>query len=154
AFPGRHRQGPGRADRLGSQERLSVLTQCKEATFGWPFLCLKPGRRTADKEVTGQIAIPAWNLLRQPYQRQVRTILPRGQPGFGQVVVRLNRNFHTCSGLPISVSPTRSPSSRSCCARCWWCWAWCPRSEEHTSELQSRENLVCRLLLEKKQNSH
>src|SRR5690606_41912087 len=28
--------------------------------------------------------------------------------------------------------------------------ALCPRSEEHTSELQSRENLVCRLLLEKK----
>src|SRR5690606_41322162 len=26
----------------------------------------------------------------------------------------------------------------------------CARSEEHTSELQSRENLVCRLLLEKK----
>src|SRR5690606_40029169 len=25
-----------------------------------------------------------------------------------------------------------------------------PRSEEHTSELQSRENLVCRLLLEKR----
>src|SRR5690606_42147463 len=28
-----------------------------------------------------------------------------------------------------------------------------PRSEEHTSELQSRENLVCRLLLEKKKNT-
>src|SRR5690606_40518007 len=27
------------------------------------------------------------------------------------------------------------------------------RSEEHTSELQSRENLVCRLLLEKKKTS-
>src|SRR5690606_41189652 len=27
---------------------------------------------------------------------------------------------------------------------------WRVRSEEHTSELQSRENLVCRLLLEKK----
>src|SRR5690606_21076670 len=27
------------------------------------------------------------------------------------------------------------------------------RSEEHTSELQSRENLVCRLLLEKKQET-
>src|SRR5438445_9766981 len=26
----------------------------------------------------------------------------------------------------------------------------CPRSEEHTSELQSRQYLVCRLLLEKK----
>src|SRR5690606_41482656 len=31
----------------------------------------------------------------------------------------------------------------------------CPenRSEEHTSELQSRENLVCRLLLEKKKTT-
>src|SRR5690606_11427625 len=28
------------------------------------------------------------------------------------------------------------------------------RSEEHTSELQSRENLVCRLLLEKKKQTH
>src|SRR5690606_21117708 len=28
------------------------------------------------------------------------------------------------------------------------------RSEEHTSELQSRENLVCRLLLEKKKQRH
>src|SRR5690606_27003716 len=28
------------------------------------------------------------------------------------------------------------------------------RSEEHTSELQSRENLVCRLLLEKKNNNY
>src|SRR5690606_39558398 len=33
-------------------------------------------------------------------------------------------------------TPARSPAA--CC-----------RSEEHTSELQSRENLVCRLLLEK-----
>src|SRR5690554_7579289 len=38
----------------------------------------------------------------------------------------------------------------------WWQtetgWAICcnPRSEEHTSELQSRPHLVCRLLLEKK----
>src|SRR3712207_322122 len=31
------------------------------------------------------------------------------------------------------------------------CTAWA-RSEEHTSELQSRQYLVCRLLLEKKQN--
>src|SRR2546430_10922413 len=28
-----------------------------------------------------------------------------------------------------------------------------PRSEEHTSELQSQSNLVCRLLLEKKNNA-
>src|SRR5436309_7917046 len=49
--------------------------------------------------------------------------------------------------LPISTAGTRRRSvcsSRSACARRPW------RSEEHTSELQSRENLVCRLLLEKK----
>src|SRR5690606_41850103 len=34
-------------------------------------------------------------------------------------------------------------------AQCFSNFAPC-RSEEHTSELQSRENLVCRLLLEKK----
>src|SRR5436309_5021128 len=38
-------------------------------------------------------------------------------------------------------TPARSPTRRS------------SRSEEHTSELQSRENLVCRLLLEKKKHA-
>src|SRR5256885_8716641 len=45
-------------------------------------------------------------------------------------------------------------SSRSCCATRKSARASCPswwtRSEEHTSELQSPCNLVCRLLLEKK----
>src|SRR5690606_40472164 len=40
-------------------------------------------------------------------------------------------------------TPRRSPPVRRRTAACG-------RSEEHTSELQSRENLVCRLLLEKK----
>src|SRR3712207_7465027 len=31
---------------------------------------------------------------------------------------------------------------------------WALRSEEHTSELQSRQYLVCRLLLEKKKKKH
>src|SRR3989440_6036060 len=34
------------------------------------------------------------------------------------------------------------------CAPSWWM-----RSEEHTSELQSRSDLVCRLLLEKKKTT-
>src|SRR5256885_6444766 len=33
-------------------------------------------------------------------------------------------------------------------------FSFAPRSEEHTSELQSPCNLVCRLLLEKKKNAH
>src|SRR5947207_5047394 len=40
--------------------------------------------------------------------------------------------------------PRTSPCTRSC--RC----GPSPRSEEHTSELQSHSDLVCRLLLEKK----
>src|SRR2546430_5531069 len=32
--------------------------------------------------------------------------------------------------------------------------SYIPRSEEHTSELQSQSNLVCRLLLEKKKARH
>src|SRR5690606_39428058 len=43
------------------------------------------------------------------------------------------------------------PDIGRCGARAWHEIArYAPRSEEHTSELQSRENLVCRLLLEKK----
>src|SRR2546422_7202033 len=34
--------------------------------------------------------------------------------------------------------------------RMWFAYYLLPRSEEHTSELQSRLHLVCRLLLEKK----
>src|SRR5438034_8879963 len=34
--------------------------------------------------------------------------------------------------------------------RPWWCVHLAERSEEHTSELQSHSDLVCRLLLEKK----
>src|SRR5690606_41002297 len=42
-------------------------------------------------------------------------------------------------------------SASAATASFWSCQARCSartRSEEHTSELQSRENLVCRLLLE------
>src|SRR5258708_30759778 len=40
-------------------------------------------------------------------------------------------------------APTRPPT-------CWCTSATTSRSEEHTSELQSPDHLVCRLLLEKK----
>src|SRR3954467_89975 len=35
----------------------------------------------------------------------------------------------------------------------FWCSDVCSRSEEHTSELRSHDNLVCRLLLEKKKKA-
>src|SRR2546430_12429561 len=47
---------------------------------------------------------------------------------------------------PASCRPT--PRSQTCARRA----RPTARSEEHTSELQSQSNLVCRLLLEKKKN--
>src|SRR5215216_7706546 len=47
----------------------------------------------------------------------------------------------------------RSPPPATCTARVGWPDCWRPRSEEHTSELQSPDHLVCRLLLEKKKNN-
>src|SRR2546428_9572270 len=55
--------------------------------------------------------------------------------------------------LPIcSTSSTRRGSATTTCCRRLAGRAW-KRSEEHTSELQSRSDLVCRLLLEKKKNT-
>src|SRR5205814_9403198 len=53
-------------------------------------------------------------------------------------------------GRPATPAPTRHRrSDRS--GRCWVAnGPSAPRSEEHTSELQSLRHLVCRLLLEKK----
>src|SRR2546430_12218016 len=50
-----------------------------------------------------------------------------------------------------SASGSGWPSLR-CSRHALPCWCWTIRSEEHTSELQSQSNLVCRLLLEKKKN--
>src|SRR2546429_5567529 len=50
-----------------------------------------------------------------------------------------------------SVSSNRSNACGSCCSICA-SGRGVRRSEEHTSELQSRLHLVCRLLLEKKKN--
>src|SRR6202165_6247787 len=52
------------------------------------------------------------------------------------------------SNLPEGPSKVSKKSSNGSCSTCK------KRSEEHTSELQSPNNLVCRLLLEKKQDRH
>src|SRR5690606_39846478 len=56
----------------------------------------------------------------------------------------------TCSELVRGSMPCRSNSSSNVSM---YDGVTMMRSEEHTSELQSRENLVCRLLLEKKKNN-
>src|SRR5690606_41578719 len=53
----------------------------------------------------------------------------------------INSRIHRAAPYPASAGNT-TRKTNGCRGR--------RRSEEHTSELQSRENLVCRLLLEKK----
>src|SRR5699024_12823139 len=51
-----------------------------------------------------------------------------------------------CRRKSCTLARNSAESSSGGTAWCWW------RSEEHTSELQSRFDLVCRLLLEQKKN--
>src|SRR3712207_7004086 len=62
------------------------------------------------------------------------------------VVLRLPLVSDECHVRP-QTNRGRGPGAGSRWRPGWW------RSEEHTSELQSRQYLVCRLLLEKKQTT-
>src|SRR5690606_41628010 len=66
--------------------------------------------------------------------------------------ITVQRSGANARSTPNSVCSVRGCMSRMRKRRRSRCSASQPsiRSEEHTSELQSRENLVCRLLLEKK----
>src|SRR3712207_8991727 len=77
-------------------------------------------------------------------------IFPAGQPGHRASVAGPTR----CQRPgPVSLLPSPGPSRVSSSSILPLLVALSSRSEEHTSELQSRQYLVCRLLLEKKKNS-
>src|SRR5260370_5750663 len=60
---------------------------------------------------------------------------------------RLSASISSASGAPHGLTDTHKDQLNADLL------AFCQRSEEHTSELQSHLNLVCRLLLEKKKNN-
>src|SRR3712207_7439307 len=70
---------------------------------------------------------------------------------------RGGRGVRVVQCTPTSASPaarnTRPPKGRRIPARSARTTGSTSRSEEHTSELQSRQYLVCRLLLEKKKKT-
>src|SRR5260221_4983031 len=68
-----------------------------------------------------------------PYTTLFRSVLHRRAPA------------RTAPGPGPDAPPLRYSAPKGRCVR-----AWSGRSEEHTSELQSHSDLVCRLLLEKK----
>src|SRR2546429_9225520 len=62
-----------------------------------------------------------------------------------------SRTFRSCcSTSPVPTCAWGNPRAPSPGCRCTAAGMTSTRSEEHTSELQSRLHLVCRLLLEKK----
>src|SRR3712207_7532692 len=77
-----------------------------------------------------------------PYTTLFRSRMPlRVIDGIYDVALDLR----SAADLPVSVEFMLAGSPRSVPV---------PRSEEHTSELQSRQYLVCRLLLEKKKKNY
>src|SRR2546427_4631000 len=79
-----------------------------------------------------------------PYTTLFRSHLPRPQPG-AQTIHRRES--------PAAAAKERGPPAEPGRATGTHRTAWPIRSEEHTSELQSQSNLVCRLLLEKKKKN-
>src|SRR3712207_8675392 len=69
----------------------------------------------------------------------------RGEPAISEFDWNFSAIHSSSHGFstPTWFGPPRNFTSASS-------WPWIGRSEEHTSELQSRQYLVCRLLLEKK----
>src|SRR2546430_7684164 len=62
----------------------------------------------------------------------------------------ISRSRRARSATPRTARPSLARSSGATASRL----SCCRRSEEHTSELQSQSNLVCRLLLEKKKKKN
>src|SRR5438132_12480049 len=96
---------------------------------------------------------PQLSSLVQVYFSVARTLALPNPPFFfyGYGPPRDLHSFPTrrSSDLP-STTPLRSTKADTSCGH--RLWMMLGRSEEHTSELQSHSDLVCRLLLEKKKN--
>src|SRR5690606_41422802 len=97
-----------------------------------PHLHSFPTRRSSDLTTTSaNVNITSVNYYILPYQSVSGLVL----------------SLYNNAGTIIATSSTNTTLSAGASA------ITITRSEEHTSELQSRENLVCRLLLEKKKNT-
>src|SRR5690606_41728693 len=81
-------------------------------------------------------ALPIWSAALRPSRRRARPAVGRRRRGRGS-----RCPWPGGRGAALPGGHRRVGRHPAACSL---------RSEEHTSELQSRENLVCRLLLEKK----
>src|SRR3712207_7463946 len=103
-----------------------------------PFRSAQPWSRLPTQAADRQSG-PKW---------QPAALLSPGGPTPAQAADRQSRKTWQAAELlsPGGHSPTQAADGQSGSK-----WQPTPRSEEQTSELQSRQNFVCRLLFEKKQ---
>src|SRR5690606_8764919 len=105
---------------------------------------------TARVSLTARYWGGVWNLIRHCHSRTTLPVSGRKRSASMPIAPAFFSTIWPCWRATVMrrapVRPFRSSTGRSS-PRSTACRK---RSEEHTSELQSRENLVCRLLLEKK----
>src|SRR2546430_5861054 len=84
-----------------------------------------------------------------PIPLMARISSPAPSPALAEGDPSIACRMITRPGTMLTMVPNPLDSLFSICCNCWnWSGSKKIRSEEHTSELQSQSNLVCRLLLE------
>src|SRR2546421_6349904 len=94
-------------------------------------------------------------MIRQPPRSTLFPYTTLFRSFFAISLVGIESNFcqPSRSLIRFSTAPRSAWSLKGASIRHFWsCFFSSTRSEEHTSELQSRSDLVCRLLLEKKKH--
>src|SRR5690606_40430937 len=93
-----------------------------------------------------------WPVISRPNWYRVSSSRSEYHPGYREPTkVSVPAAFIT-SRAELKAEPKSWSSPTPATTVIDWTFSAKKRSEEHTSELQSRENLVCRLLLEKKKS--
>src|SRR5438034_6168769 len=107
---------------------------------------LQPSRKRSSPPLWSETAGSAKTSVPTPKLRRREEQAGRGQDD--------SLSFHDPPSIRQEPELTASRFSRGCGGRGSRGSSSLERSEEHTSELQSHSDLVCRLLLEKKNNRH
>src|SRR5438270_461173 len=135
-----HAEGVG-VDRAGGRDRKSTRLNSSHSQISYAVFCLVPHQPRST-------LFPYTTLFRS----ESSLISQADSSGLGGVVEAIREVAEASLDGPAAAWRLRRGRPAPA-GRCWPCrgrWGgpgWRERSEEHTSELQSQSNLVCRLLL-------